>query len=636
MREPLKVLAGFALLFFATEGRGQNASVKAAAQVRAGGALEVHWTGPNTAADFVSIDAAGAPGTNYGPYAYLSAGNPLSLRAPEQPGKYELRYHLGASYVVLATAPLVVTEVSATFEVAPSVEIGGALSVTWTGPNNSGDFVSIDKVGSDDHTYGNYAYAAQANPLEVRAPDAAGDYLVRYHLGSTYRVIGSRPLRVGAVGATLKLAGSAAAGSLLSVAWTGPGHAGDFISIDAPAAAERDYGNYAYATQANPLGVRVPDAPGDYLVRYHLASSYGVIGSASLRVDPVNASLTAPATVTAGSVFEVHWKGPDNSSDFITLVKPSATEKQFGASNGYTQRGNPARLEAPREAGEYELRYVTGQSNRVLAKTRVRVTPSAIPAKLRVVTAAAGAVDGFTAVEFVLDASGSMLQRLGGVRRIELAKKAFADLARDGLPAGTAFALRVFGHKEAGSCRTDLEIPLAPLDRAAAVARIQTLGAMNLAKTPIGASLLKVREDLASASGRQMVVLVTDGEETCDGDPKAAIRALRAGGLDVRVNIVGFAVDEVVLKETFREWARVGGGGFFDAQDGEQLQSAMRATLQTRYEVIAGGKVVATGAVNGEPSELVAGTYRVRLLGAAAKDLGEVVLESGTPRELRY
>jgi hypothetical protein len=272
----------------------------------------------------------------------------------------------------------------------------------------------------------------------------------------------------------------------------------------------------------------------------------------------------------------------------------------------------------------------------VLAKTRVRVTPSAIPAQLRVVTEAAGAAGGFSAVEFVLDASGSMLQRLGGVRRIELAKKAFADLARDGLPTETAFALRVFGHKEAGSCRTDLEIPLAPLDRAAAVARIQTLGAMNLAKTPIAASLLKVREDLAGASGPKVVVLVTDGEETCDGDPKAAIQALRTGGLDVRINIVGFAVDEVVLKETFREWARLGGGGFFDAQDGEQLRAAMRASLQTTYEVSAGGKTVATGTVNGEPSELPAGKYRVRLLGGAAKDLGEVVLEAGTPRELRY
>jgi hypothetical protein len=133
-----------------------------------------------------------------------------------------------------------------------------------------------------------------------------------------------------------------------------------------------------------------------------------------------------------------------------------------------------------------------------------------------------------------------------------------------------------------------------------------------------------------------LVVLVTDGEETCGGDPKAAIQALRAAGLDVRVNIVGFAVDEVVLKETFREWARMGNGGYFDAQNGEQLKSAMRATLRPTYQVLAGSKVIATGTVNGEPAEIPPGNYKVRVLGAAAKDVGDVAVEGGALHELRY
>ena len=133
-----------------------------------------------------------------------------------------------------------------------------------------------------------------------------------------------------------------------------------------------------------------------------------------------------------------------------------------------------------------------------------------------------------------------------------------------------------------------------------------------------------------------LVVLVTDGEETCGGDPKAAIQSLRSAGLDVRVNIVGFAVDEVVLKETFREWARVGNGGYFDAQNGEQLKSALRATLRPTYQVLAGGEVVATGTVNGDPIEIPEGAYQVRLLGAAAKDIGQATVEAGALRELKY
>jgi hypothetical protein len=234
---------------------------------------------------------------------------------------------------------------------------------------------------------------------------------------------------------------------------------------------------------------------------------------------------------------------------------------------------------------------------------------------------------GSGAVEVILDASGSMLQRLGGERRIEIAKNALTGLVRSVVPASTPFALRVFGHREANSCRTDLEIPLAPLQPAAAASRIGGLQAMNLARTPIAASLARVREDLAGVTGPVVVVLVTDGEETCDGDPAAAIRALRTAGLDVRVNIVGFAIDELRLREEFESWARAGNGRYVEANDGEQLASAMSASLRTPFEVLANGTVVATGVVNGEALQLKAGTYRIRLPGSAARDLGEVTIE---------
>ncbi|MGE0582051.1 MAG: VWA domain-containing protein [Steroidobacteraceae bacterium] len=626
-----------ALAFFAGLASAQTASVKAAATAEVGSNLAVKWIGPNAQGDFISIDSAGAPDATYGPYAYPTAGNPVSILVPTVPGKYEVRYHGGAGgYPVLAKAPLTVTDVAATLDAAPTIDVAGAVRVKWKGPNNPGDFISIDAVGAPDRTYGNYAYPSAGNPLDVRAPDKPGAYVLRYHLANTYRVIGSRPLTVGGVAANLTFPATARAGGTLRVKWTGPGKQGDFVSIDAVGANDRTYGNYAYPEHGNPIGVRVPDDPGDYVVRYHLASSYGVIGSAPLKVEAVTATLAAPAKVAARSVFPVTWKGPDNPGDFITVVVPTAKEKDFGASNGYTQRGNPVRLEAPRTAGTYELRYLTGQSHRTLGKASLVVMPSAEPARLRVTTDPKNVTGSFSAVEFVLDASGSMLQKLGGTRRIDLAKSALTDLAKNALPDGTPFALRVFGHKEAGSCRTDLELPLAPLDRQAAATKIQGLGAMNLAKTPIGASLLKIGDDLKGVQGPRLVVLVTDGEETCGGDPKAAIQALRAGGVDVRINIVGFAVDEVMLKETFRDWARLGNGGYFDAQDGGQLKAALRATLRPAYQVMAAGKIIATGTVNGDPIELPAGDYTVRVLGARAKDIGQVTLEAGALREANY
>jgi hypothetical protein len=95
----------------------------------------------------------------------------------------------------------------------------------------------------------------------------------------------------------------------------------------------------------------------------------------------------------------------------------------------------------------------------------------------------------------------------------------------------------------------------------------------------------------------------------------------------VRVNIVGFAIDELRLREEFESWARAGNGRYVEANDGEQLASAMSASLRTPFEVLANGTVVATGVVNGEALQLKAGTYRIRLPGSAARDLGEVTIE---------
>jgi Mg-chelatase subunit ChlD len=237
-------------------------------------------------------------------------------------------------------------------------------------------------------------------------------------------------------------------------------------------------------------------------------------------------------------------------------------------------------------------------------------------------------------VELILDASGSMLQRLGGTRRIDLAKNALVELTRDVLPEGAPFALRIFGHREANSCRSDLEIALAPLNRGAALAKIKAIEAKNLAKTPIGDSLMQVKQDLAGTKGAAVVVLVTDGEETCNGDPKAAIESLRAAGFDVRVNIVGFAVDELALKEQFETWARVGGGSYFDAADGAALARGIRASLKLPYQVEKEGNVVATGAVDGDALELPPGTYQVKILSNPPRGLGEVTVVSDEEKSL--
>ncbi len=231
------------------------------------------------------------------------------------------------------------------------------------------------------------------------------------------------------------------------------------------------------------------------------------------------------------------------------------------------------------------------------------------PGRLKVVTTN-GSSSG--AIELILDASGSMLKRLDGKRRITIAKEVLTEAVNQYIPAGTPVALRVFGHKQPNACHTDLEMALKPLKADDAARIIQAVKARNLAKTPIADSLAMIESDLKSSKGRKVIVLVTDGEETCEGSPEQVIQKLQNSGIDLSLNIVGFAIDDAELEAKFESWAKLGSGRYFSARSQEGLSDALQLALQVPYTVYdSGGTIKGKGVVGGEPIELEQGYYRV-------------------------
>lgn len=236
------------------------------------------------------------------------------------------------------------------------------------------------------------------------------------------------------------------------------------------------------------------------------------------------------------------------------------------------------------------------------------------------------------AIELILDASGSMLQRIEGRRKIEIARSTLAGLVEEVIPAGTPLALRVFGTGGRGSCEGELALPLAPLAPKAAQAAIARIHALDGARTAIAASLREVPQDMpaAGAAAGRLVVLVTDGEETCGGDPQAEIAALRAAGLDVRLNIVGFDLGDAGLKQQFAAWAQAGGGDFLDARDAPSLRAALSAALSPGYRISdAEGRQVAAGTVGGAARDLPAGRYRIEIDSQPPRILDPVDIQPG-------
>ena len=238
---------------------------------------------------------------------------------------------------------------------------------------------------------------------------------------------------------------------------------------------------------------------------------------------------------------------------------------------------------------------------------------------------------GTGAIQVILDASGSMWQTLDGRFRYQIANDVLADLVSEVLPEDVPFALRVFGNREADVCRTDLEVALAPLEAGAVAAVIAGIEPQPFAGTPLAESILLAQQDLAGASGPRTLILITDGEESCDGDVEGAITELRSAGFDVVLNVIGFdfdAEDVEAARERFRSWAELGGGQYFDATDAAELADALERSVAPPFEVVdETGAVIARGTVGGSPVDVDGGTYTVRILSEPGQLLENVLID---------
>ena len=102
------------------------------------------------------------------------------------------------------------------------------------------------------------------------------------------------------------------------------------------------------------------------------------------------------------------------------------------------------------------------------------------------------------------------------------------------------------------------------------------------------------------------------------------------GVIDVRVNVVGFAIDDANLKQTFRYWASVGDGSYFDASNSEELSQSVTGALRAPYDVYNGaGQIVADGLTGGDAVQLPAGTYRVATRSTPPQVLENVQVKPG-------
>jgi Ca-activated chloride channel family protein len=229
----------------------------------------------------------------------------------------------------------------------------------------------------------------------------------------------------------------------------------------------------------------------------------------------------------------------------------------------------------------------------------------------------------------ILDASGSMWGQLEGENKIVIARRVVGELVDD-LPDGQEIGLIAYGHRREGDC-DDIEtvIPMGALDKEDVKNTVNGLNPKG--KTPITESAKRAFALLEQSDTAATVILVSDGLETCGGDPCAAVRLAKEQGLDFVLHVVGFDVAGEDVS-SLQCAAQAGGGLFLSAENADELSGAIERAVAMSADVPV-GRLAVKGVRNGELHDIsiVVTDQEARMMGGARTYQSEDTNPSSIP-----
>lgn len=151
-------------------------------------------------------------------------------------------------------------------------------------------------------------------------------------------------------------------------------------------------------------------------------------------------------------------------------------------------------------------------------------------------------------VAIILDASGSMKKVIGGKELMDIAKESIQDFTSN-LPPNAKVSLTVYGHKGTSSDQ-DKEISCKGIEEIYLLSEYNSQGfqtAINSISpsgwTSIAESLKQVGSKLENNhDSTNVIYLVSDGEETCDGNPEEEAKLLAQSDIKPIINVIGLSV----------------------------------------------------------------------------------------------
>lgn len=182
-------------------------------------------------------------------------------------------------------------------------------------------------------------------------------------------------------------------------------------------------------------------------------------------------------------------------------------------------------------------------------------------------------------VAVLLDASGSMKAEIDGRSRMEHAKDAIQTFVSE-LPSDVNVSLHVYGHKGAGnekdkalSCAsTEVVYDLSPYHPEQFDTALNTFSPSGW--TPLAASIAAAYTDLLAntvENTESIVYIVSDGVETCGGNPVEEAKKLSESSIKAIVNIIGFDVD-TAGQNALKQVAEAGKGTYMTVTSQKEME----------------------------------------------------------------
>lgn len=349
------------------------ATLSVPAEIIAGTNFPATWTGPANRGDYLIVRTPDSDETgDLEPVTHYVTGDarptPIEMTAPEEPGVYDVHYEV-SHRDGLAKVQLNVVAPTASIDAPAEVLAGSVFEVMWTGPENEYDELVIYTKDNAERMGSRYAYDPEKSIVSMTAPEDAGAYeiILQTRRG---RVLSRADLQVTPASATLRIDQDViVGGNRVDVFWTGPANRNDEISvydIDGTARLSRVFVKPEKSNE--PAVIELPEAPGDYLVRYMTAEDDNELAALTVSVIQATGTISAPSVVPAKKRFEVDWSGPQNRRDRITIFSMDGSERFHGAGAGQS-RSSPAKLIAPDKPGTYRVKLLSGDKNELASTT---------------------------------------------------------------------------------------------------------------------------------------------------------------------------------------------------------------------------------------------------------------------------